>query len=255
MRVFCLVNNWLGWKCLEWLAERDEEIVGLGVHPKGSRSYGEEILGTLDLPPDRIFDASTLRDGPVLESVRKLEADIGLSVLLDYILDKQFLDLLPEGTVNLHPAYLPYNRGQYPNVWSIVEGTPAGVTLHYLDAGIDTGDIIARRRVAIEPVDTGETLYRKLERAALDLFQQTWPRILSGEVDPMPQDPAEGTYHRTDDVEDIDRIDLDETVRAGDLINILRARTFPPHEAAYFQEAGEKVYVRVSLEYAKGEDT
>jgi len=52
-----------------------------------------------------------------------------VSVLFDYILKPDFLGMFPGGTINLNPALLPYNRGQYPNVWSIVEGTPAGATI------------------------------------------------------------------------------------------------------------------------------
>ena len=90
--------------------------------------------------------------------------------MFGYILRPNFLRLIPRGCVNVHPALLPYNRGAYPNVWSIVDGSPAGVTIHFVDEGIDTGDIIAQAQVVIEPVDTGESLYRKLERGAVALF-------------------------------------------------------------------------------------
>jgi methionyl-tRNA formyltransferase len=72
---------------------------------------------------------------------------------------------------------------------------------------------------------------------------------VSGTVSRVEQRKEEGTYHRTEDVEQIDEIDLDASYNARDLINILRARTFLPHESAYFKDDGEKVYVRVSLEY------
>ena len=74
-----------------------------------------------------------LKEPKVLEAIDALQPDIGLSILFDYILRSEFLELCPLGVVNLHPSYLPYNRGQYPNVWSIMDGTPAGVTLHYID--------------------------------------------------------------------------------------------------------------------------
>ncbi|WP_259073077.1 formyltransferase family protein [Salinibacter ruber] len=249
MRIFYMGNNWLGWKVLEWLDGQGEEIVGLSVHPSPKQKYGDQILSTADLPDERVFDAESLEDEEVLDRIRKLEPNIGVSILFDYILKPPFLRLFEEEVINLHPAYLPYNRGQYPNVWSIVEGTPAGTTLHYIDPEIDTGDIIARKGVDVEPVDTGESLYKKLERASLELFKNTWPAISSGRVSRVEQRKEEGTYHRSDDVEQIDEIDLDESYKARDLINILRARTFPPHESAYFEQDGRRVYVRVNLEY------
>ncbi len=242
-------NNWLGWKVLEWLSDQGEEIVGLSVHPSSKRKHGDEILSTAGLPDERVFDARNLEDEEFLDRIRELEPDIGVSILFDYILKPPFLQIFERDVINLHPAYLPYNRGQYPNVWSIVEGTPAGTTLHYIDPEIDTGDIIARKGVNVEAVDTGQTLYEKLERASLELFKEAWPAIATGSVSRVEQQKNEGTYHRTRDVEQIDEIDLDESYKARDLINILRARTFPPHESAYFKEGEKKVFVRVDLEY------
>ena len=123
------------------------------------------------------------------------------------------------------------------------------MTLHYIDAGVDTGDIVARRQVPIEPVDTGATLYRKLERMCVDLFKETWPLIRSGRVPRIPQDRQEGTYNRTRDVERIDHIDLDHTYTARELIDVIRARTFPSYPGAYFIHQGRKVYLRLQLLY------
>jgi methionyl-tRNA formyltransferase len=174
-------------------------------------------------------------------------------VLFDYIVPPDVMALFPRGVVNLHPSYLPYNRGQYPNVWSIVEGTPAGVTLLFMDRGIDMGDVIAQTQVTVEPVDTGESLYRKLEQAGLELFQAEWPRIASGELTRVAQDPGAGTIHRVRDVEAIDRIDLDATYTGRELLNVLRARTFRPYKGAYFEDAGRRVYLRLELEYDDSE--
>jgi methionyl-tRNA formyltransferase len=249
MRIVYLGNNWVGWQVLKWLKERDEEIVGLIIHSPNKQKYVSEILQVAELPPSKIFDGSQLHKPEVTEAIRKLNPDIGLSVLFDYILKPEFQSTFPQGVVNLHPAYLPYNRGQYPNVWSIIEGTPSGVTLHYIDNRIDTGDIIAQKEVPVEPVDTGETLYRKLERASVELLQETWPLIKAGKAPRIPQSREAGTYHRTQDVGSIDEIELERTYRAHDLINIIRARTFPPYKGAYFKVNGKRIYMRLQLEY------
>ncbi len=60
-----------------------------------------------------------------------------------------------------------------------------------------------------------------------------------------------GTYHRTRDVEGVDEIELDKTYVASDLINILRARTFPPYKGAYFIINGRRIYMRLHLEYGE----
>lgn len=249
MRILFLGNNWVGWQVVHWLREQNEQVVGLVVHPPHKRKYGDEIIRSVQVSPAHIFDGACLRQPEMLQAIKTLQADIALSVFFGYILRREFLDLFSAGVVNLHPAYLPYNRGVYPNIWSIVEGTPAGVTLHYVDAGVDTGDIIARRQAPIEPVDTGETLYRKLEQACVDLFKDTWPLICSGRAPRIPQGKQEGTYHRTQDVERIDAVNLDRMYTARELIDIIRARTFPPYPGAYFMHQGRKVYLCLQLLY------
>ena len=98
----------------------------------------------------------------------------------------------------------------------------------------------------VEMTDTGGTLYRKLEVAALELFRRTWPSINAGNATRRPQDAESGSSHRTADVRAIDELDLGRMYRAEDLINILRARTFPPYPGAYFLHNGKKIYLRLT---------
>lgn len=246
MRILYLGNNRVGRQVLRWLKEQREEIVGLVVHPPEKQKHGAEIIRESGLDAQNIFDGSILDKPESLAAIRRLRPDLALSVFFGYILKPEFIGLFRGGVINLHPAYLPYNRGTYPNVWSIVDKTPAGATLHYIDAGIDTGDIIAQQKVAVEVKDTGATLYHRLEQACLELFQRTWPLIRAGQP-PRFRQPAPGTKHRARDVAQIDEIDLHRNYRAGELIDVLRARTFPPFPGAYFRSDGRKVFLRLQL--------
>lgn len=250
MRVLFFGNNWVAWQVVEWLRRQREELAGLVLHPARQRRYGSEIIRSARVPASRVFDGSQLRKPEVVAAIRALRADLALSVFFDYMLRPDLLRVFPKGAFNLHPAYLPWNRGQYPNVWSIVERTPAGATLHAMDAGLDTGPIIARQRVAVEPVDTGETLYRKLEHACVELFTSAWPAIRAGKAPRRPQRGA-GTSHRRRDADRIDEIDLDRTYTGRELIDVIRARTFPPYPGAYFRDQGRKVYMRMQLTYGR----
>ena len=249
MRILYLGNNWLGWKVLEYLREEGDELVGLAMHPGEKRKHGAEIMRAASLPEDRILDGTRLT-GPALERVRQWKPDIALSILFGYILRPEFLSLFPKGVVNLHPALLPYNRGQYPNVWSIIDRTPAGTSLHYIDEGIDTGDIIGQKEVPVVAEDTGESLYKKLEQASLGLFKEYWPQIRDGAAPRVPQADLnrKATYHKTRDVERVDSIDLDAKYAARELIDVLRARTFPPYKGAFITVDGKRVYLRIQLE-------
>jgi methionyl-tRNA formyltransferase len=116
-----------------------------------------------------------------------------------HILRPDVLEALPGRIINLHIAYLPWNRGADPNLWSFVEGTPKGVTIHHVDAGIDTGDVIAQREVALDrPGATLASTYEELSRAMLELFWERWPDIRAGRAPRTPQ-PAGGSLHRLAD--------------------------------------------------------
>jgi len=242
-----LGNNRIALETLRWLVQQDQPPVALVLHPKEKGKYRDEMVAVAKLPPERVFDGSTLGEVQTINSIQQLRPELGLSVFFGYILKPAFLNIFPRGCLNLHPAYLPYNRGVHPNVWSIVDRTPAGVTLHYIDGGIDTGDIIAQHEIPVAVTDTGETLYRRLEDASLVLFQETWPDVVSGKVQRRPQ-VKEGTFHRIADLHRIGEIDLDREYPARYLIDVLRARTFASYDAAYFIENGRKVYVRVTLQ-------
>lgn len=249
MRIVFLGNNWVAWQVLKYLKAQKENVVGLVVHPLGKCKFRKEIIDTAHLNSNWIFEGQDLKESSVLEAIKALQPDIGLSVLFGFILRPEFLALFESGVANLHPSFLPYNRGSNPDIWSIVDKTPAGATLHYIDGGVDTGHIIAQEQVAIEPVDTGYTLYRKLEETCVDLFKATWPMMRSGCAPRLLQDKQEGTYHATADVNRIDAIDLDKTYTARELIDVIRARTFKPYPGAYFSHQGRKVFLRLQLLY------
>ena len=255
MRVLLFANNRLGALVAEWLRADGDEIVGLVHHPAPRRKFGEEILQSAGVDPARVWDGARLSSPEIVDALRATRPDIGVSALFGYRIPREVLALMPRGCVNLHPGYLPYNRGAYPNVWSIVDETPAGATLHYMDEGIDTGDIIAQRQIPVEPTDTGETLYRKLESVCGDLFRESWPRIRSGDAPRRPQGAQEGTRHRVDDVGAIDEIRLDRSYPARALLNILRARTFGSFPGAFFRDGNRKIYVTIGLREAEEEES
>ncbi len=114
------------------------------------------------------------------------------------------LTLFKDRIVNLHISCLPWGRGTDPNLWAWVNGEPHGVTLHYVDAGIDTGDIIAQRLVDMDKSETLRSSYDKLQEAAVALFRDAWPALRNGRA-PRTQQSGEGSSYR---LRDRDRIAL-----------------------------------------------
>lgn len=118
-----------------------------------------------------------------------------------HILKQNFLDKFPNRAINLHISYLPWNRGADPNFWSFVQNTPKGVSIHYLDSGIDTGDIIAQKELKFDSkTETLATTYEKLHTAIQELFKQHWSHIKNGS-NPRQRQSGEGSFHKLKDKE------------------------------------------------------
>lgn len=225
------------------------DIVFLGINDVGFRIY-EWLCDHEDA------DVAALVTEPMqLDLVRELDPDMVVSVGFEHLVPAEILDIPDHGCVNLHPSYLPYNRGMSPNVWSIVEDTPAGVTLHYMDADFDTGEIIARCEVDTTFSDTGKDLHRRLKEAQFDIFTNVWPDLAAGNVESTPQVDAGGTYHTIEDFQQLCEIDPDEEVRAGDFLDRLRALTFPPFDNATVEIGGERYHVDIDVRPADESDS
>jgi len=219
-------------------------LVFLGVNDAGMRVY--------DWLCDReeVFVHSLLTTEAQLSVIENVQPEFVVSCGFSHLVPERILNVPERGCLNLHPAYLPYNRGANPNVWSMVDGTPPGVTLHYMDANIDTGDIIARRRVETDFADTGKDLHERLEDAQVDLFRDIWSDVVEGDYSVMEQSDDAGTFHRTDEFEDLCRLDPDEKVRVRDLLDRLRALTFSPYDNAEIEVDGKTYHVEIDIEEA-----
>jgi methionyl-tRNA formyltransferase len=129
-------------------------------------------------------------------------ADFLVSHGFRHILRPDVLNRFPRRAVNLHISYLPWNRGADPNLWSFIENTPKGVSIHYVDAGIDTGDVIAQRLVEFGAAETLRSTYARLQAEIAGLFTEHWSRIRTGSCGAAKQ-AGPGSFHRVADREKV----------------------------------------------------
>lgn len=145
-------------------------------------------------------DDVVMTDAPLEDNLRFFNKfDFIISYGYRHIIRKTVIDHFGCLAINLHCSLLPWNRGADPNLWSFLEDTPKGVTIHCIDEGIDTGKILAQREVAFELSETLHSSYEKLSFAMEKLFIEKWDDIRSGAVIPIAQ-PAGGSYHRSRDL-------------------------------------------------------
>jgi len=124
---------------------------------------------------------------------------------------------------------LPHNRGKLYNFRALVEESPFGVTLHCVDSGIDSGDIMAQKAITCDWCDTGGSLYHKAQREMVTLFRETYPVLRDGRLPRQPRDLQAGSLHKARESDPASRIELNARYTARELLNRLRARTFGGH--------------------------
>jgi len=130
-----------------------------------------------------------------LEDISTLDPDIIISYGYRHIIKKAVIDQYPNRIINLHISLLPWNRGVSPNLWSFATDTPKGVTVHLLDEGIDTGDILYQEEVSFPEEVTLSESYAILKETIEKLFIKKWPKIEHNDYVPIKQDLSRGSYH------------------------------------------------------------
>lgn len=132
-----------------------------------------------------------------------LENRIDLLISYNYrhIITTEVLDVLGFRAYNLHTSFLPFNRGAHPVLWSVLEETPLGVTIHQIDDGLDTGPIVFQKE--LRPQSKGLTLrqlYNYANSEIVKLFCQNWQALRSGQLK-LENQFGRGTYHKKKDGE------------------------------------------------------
>lgn len=134
-------------------------------------------------------------DNDFIEIIKELSPDLIIVVAFGQILPKNILDIPKYGCVNIHGSLLPKYRGAAPIQWSIINGDQiTGVTIMYMDVGMDTGDMISKTPIAIEPDETSGTLHDKMMYIGAKALKEVLPDILSGKCVAEKQDPNEASY-------------------------------------------------------------
>ena len=176
-----------------------------------------------------VLQPARARDEKFIAALRAFQPDLIVVAAYGQILPQSILDLPRHGCLNVHTSLLPKYRGAAPIQWAIANGDAGtGVTIMKMDAGLDTGGIVAQRRTAIQPADDSATLHDRLARLGAELLTQTIPDYVAGKIQPMPQ-PAEGVSHAPKIKKEDGRIDWN--LPAKTIWNRLRA--FTPWPGAF----------------------
>ena len=184
--------------CLQRLLEDGHEVPAVFTQPDKPGRHA-----VLTPPPVKqlalshgipVYQPTKMRDGTVAALLRELAPDCLVVVAYGRILPQEILDVPPRGCVNIHGSLLPRYRGAAPIQWSVIRGeTVTGVTSMFMDAGMDTGDIIDTLTTPIGENETAGELFERLAPLGARLLSATLAAIADGTVTRRPQNDAEAT--------------------------------------------------------------
>jgi methionyl-tRNA formyltransferase len=151
--------------------------------------------------------------------------------------------------INVHPGYNPYNRGWFPQVFSIIDKQPIGATIHEIDEYLDHGNIIDQEEIEINSWDTSLDVYNRVLKLEVELLRRNISNILTNSYNKFPS-KENGNVNKMKDYHELCKLDLEENGNLEFFIDKLRALTHDPYKNAYFvdKKCGKKVYVKINFE-------
>ena len=185
---------------LEALVASEHEVVGVVTQPDKPKGRGKEI----HMSPVKecalqhnipVYQPVRARDEAFVDEMRALNPDVMVVIAFGQILPKSLLELPKYGCVNIHASLLPKYRGAAPIQWAVINGDEeTGITTMMMDVEMDTGDMLEKTVVKLDPEETGGSLFDRLSLLGGDLILSTLSKLEKGEITPVPQDHEKATY-------------------------------------------------------------
>ena len=227
MKCVVLAYHSMGCAAIEELLNAGYEIQAVFTHrdKAGENIWFDsvaEFAGSRGIP---VYAPESINHPVWINRIRAMAPDLIFSAYYRDIVKQEIIDIPRCGAVNLHGSLLPKYRGRVPINWAIINGeTETGVTLHYMTARADAGDIIDQEKVAISDDDTAKTLFLKAVAAAKTMLKRTLPLLAAGKAPRKPQNDAEATTFGGRKPAD-GEIDWNKSAR--EVRNLVRAVTRP----------------------------
>ena len=235
MRIILVGQGPFGEKVLDTLIKRGEDIVGVFC-PKDKR--GEAMATTAEDAGVALFRPDKMKDAEVHEAYLELDPDLAILAFVTDIIPEALLDIPRIGTICYHPSLLPKHRGASGINWAVIQGdTRTGLTILWVDKGIDTGPILLQKEIDITPQDTTGSLYfNSLFPMGIEAIVEALDLIKSGKAPKIPQDDALATYEPPCD-DTVAAVDWSKP--ATDVYNLVRG--CDPQPGAYLMLKSGKV--------------
>lgn len=241
MRIVFIGQAPFGKESLQALVNQGEQVVGVLTVPDNPADKKpnpvKELAQQLGLP---LLQPEKLRNPEAFDWVKALAPDLFVLAFVTDFVPQAMIDLAKYGGINYHPSLLPKYRGGSAINWAIVSGEKeTGVTIHYIDEGVDTGDIIIQEKVTIEPEDNVATVYfNKLFPLGIKMIPEAVRLIREGKAPRIKQDESLASFQPV--IKEKHCI-MDWSRGSEELYNLVRGATPGPGATTGF--AGQKVKI------------
>ncbi|HEY4639182.1 MAG TPA: methionyl-tRNA formyltransferase [Candidatus Udaeobacter sp.] len=204
MRIVFIGTGEIGVPTLQALLGSEHEVAAVVTQP--DKRVGREqriepppikkaLIGRARPPGAPILQPAKIKDPQIIEEIRRLTPDVIVVIAYGQILPRDVLEIPRFACLNLHASLLPRWRGAAPIQAAIAAGdSETGITVMYMDEGLDTGDILLQRGVAILPDDTGGSLHDRLAQIAPEALLEALRFLAADNAPRIPQDNARATY-------------------------------------------------------------
>jgi methionyl-tRNA formyltransferase len=235
MRIVIVGQGPFGEKVLQALIQKGEDVVGV-FSPPDKRGEAMKVLAEKARIP--FFRPNLMKDPHVQEAYVESKPDLAMLAFVTDIIPERLLDIPSLGTICYHPSLLPRHRGASAVNWAIIMGdTLTGLTIFWVDEGIDTGPILLQKEVEIGPEETTGSLYfNKLFPMGVDAMVEAVELIKKGEAPRIPQNDSKATYEPPCD-DRVAAVDFEKPII--DVYNFIRG--CDPQPGAYTTFRGKKV--------------
>lgn len=185
---------------LEAIIQAGHQVTAVVTQPDKQKGRGKEVQMTPvkecalkhGIP---VFQPVKIKEAEAVKQLKEYPADIFVIAAFGQILSEEILNMPAFGCINIHASLLPAYRGAAPIQWVILNGEKeTGVTIMQMAKGLDTGDMLCKTVVPIDPKETGDSLHDKLMEAGARLIVEALPKIERGELIPEKQDDSLSTY-------------------------------------------------------------
>ena len=197
MRIVFIGQAPFGRESLEALLSQGETVVGvITVEDVPNQKYPNPVKECAIENDIALYQANYLKKAEAIDWVKELEPDLLVLGFVTAFVPLEMIEIARLGGINYHPSLLPRYRGGSAINWAIISGeTETGVTIHFIDEGVDTGPILLQEKVEITPDDTVKSVYfNKLYPLGIKMIAEAVRLIKEGEATPVHQDEASASF-------------------------------------------------------------